>query len=78
MTYTPQILDCVITNCASVRGGGTHAGTLRRCVLRDNYAANNSSAIRGSVAYDCLISRGSCKTPPDAAPDGLRPGRFVS
>ncbi|HQA38912.1 MAG TPA: choice-of-anchor Q domain-containing protein, partial [Kiritimatiellia bacterium] len=55
--YEPQILDCVITNCASVRGGGTHAGTLRRCVLRDNYAANNSSAVRGSVAYDCLIAK---------------------
>ena len=62
MTYTPQILDCVITNCASVRGGGTHAGTLRRCVLRDNYASNNSSAIRGSVAYECLVSQNRFET----------------
>ncbi len=55
-TYTPLVLDCIISNNASVRGGGIHAGTLRRCILRDNYAANNSSAIRGSYAYDCLIA----------------------
>ena len=54
--YAPQILDCVIVNCASVRGGGVHAGTLRRCVLRNNYVSNNSSAIRGSYAHDCLIT----------------------
>ena len=54
--YTPQILDCVIENCVSVRGGGVHAGTLRRCVLRKNYASSNSSAIRGSYAYDCLLT----------------------
>ena len=62
LTYTPQIIDCVITNCASVRGGGIHAGTLRRCVLRDNYASNNSSAIRGSVAYECLVSQNRFET----------------
>jgi hypothetical protein len=55
-TYAPQILDCVIAGNASVRGGGVHVGTLRRCVLRGNYAANNSSAIRGSYARDCLIA----------------------
>jgi hypothetical protein len=54
--YTPLVLDCVISNNASVRGGGTHAGTLRRCALLDNYAQNNSSGARGSIAYDCLIA----------------------
>ena len=34
-----------------MRGGGTHAGTLKRCVIRDNYASNNSSGVRGSYAY---------------------------
>jgi len=53
--YTPQVLDCVISNCSSMRGGGTHAGTLRRCVLSENFASNNGCAIRGSYAYDCLI-----------------------
>jgi len=55
--YSQQVLDCVITNCASVRGGGSHAGTLRRCVFRDNYAQNNSSGARGSFAYDCLFAK---------------------
>ena len=54
--YSPLVLDCVISNNASVRGGGTHAGTLKRCVIRDNYAANNSSGVRGSYAYHCLIA----------------------
>ncbi len=68
LTYTPEILDCVITNCASVRGGGTHAGTLRRCVLRGNYAERNSAAVRGSVAYDCLIVNNlTCGTIPLSA-----------
>jgi hypothetical protein len=56
-TYGPQVLDCVITNCVSMRGGGIHAGTAKRCVFIDNYASVNSSAIRGSYAYDCLVAR---------------------
>jgi hypothetical protein len=55
--YTQLVLDCVISNCASVRGGGMHAGTIKRCILRDNYAQNNSSALRGSFAYDCLVAQ---------------------
>ncbi len=56
-SYSQLVLDCVITNCASVRGGGSHAGTIRRCVFRDNYAQNNSSGARGSFAYDCLFAK---------------------
>ena len=54
--YTPLVLDCVISNNASVRGGGVHSGTIKRCALRDNYASLNSSAIRGSYAYHCLVA----------------------
>jgi len=53
--FTPLILDCIITNNASVRGGGTHAGTLKRCLVAENYASQNGSGIRGSYTYDSLI-----------------------
>ncbi len=61
-SYGPLVLDCIITNNASVRGGGGHAGTFRRCVLRDNFAANNASALRGSVSHDCLIANSRAGT----------------
>jgi len=37
--------------------GGVHAGTVKRCAFFDNYAQNNSSAIRGSYAHHCLIAK---------------------
>lgn len=61
--YVPLVLDCIITNNASVRGGGIHAGTLKRCLLAYNWATNNSSAIRGSIAYDCLVIKNLTASP---------------
>jgi hypothetical protein len=55
-SYTQLVLDCVVSNNASVRGGGLHAGTVKRCAFFDNYAQNNSSAIRGSYAHHCLLA----------------------
>jgi len=51
----PFISDCIISNNAAERGGGAVNGTFKRCAFIDNFAYQNSSAIRSSSAYDCLI-----------------------
>ncbi len=52
----PLVLDCVISNNAAGRGGGTYFGTCERCWIVDNYASNNGSGIRNGIARNCLIT----------------------
>lgn len=54
-TSAPDVYDCILSNNASLRGGGAFGGALHRCLIAGNYANNNSSALRESRAYDCLI-----------------------
>ena len=52
----PIISDCIISNNAAERAGGAMNGTFRRCAFIDNFAYQNSSAIRGGKVYDCLVT----------------------
>ncbi|NLC82891.1 MAG: hypothetical protein GX748_17065 [Lentisphaerae bacterium] len=52
----PQVLDCVISNNAAFRGGGSYFGTLKRCRISDNYASANGAGMRNGIAHNCLIT----------------------
>jgi hypothetical protein len=47
--------DCVISNNASLRGGGGYKGTYSRCRITGNRATVNGSAVRNAYLYDCFI-----------------------
>lgn len=53
---TPLAVGCVVSNNASVRGGGAFCGTLKRCVVRNNYALSNGAGLRETFAHNCLIA----------------------
>ena len=44
------VIDCVITNCYGVRGGGTYQATLIRCRLSDCYEAKGATNANGTAA----------------------------
>lgn len=44
------VIDCVITNCYGVRGGGTEDVTLIRCRMRDCYPSTGATNRNGAVA----------------------------
>lgn len=49
------VIDCIITNCYGVRGGGVYQSTLIRCRLSDCFCAagaTNASGVAASVAGD--------------------------
>ncbi len=43
-------IDCIITNCYGVRGGGTYQATLIRCRLDNCYEAQGATNANGTVA----------------------------
>ena len=56
-SLTTYLVDCVVTNCVGVRGGGMRNGTAVRCVFMENYATVKGAAGRDSRFFNCLIVR---------------------
>jgi hypothetical protein len=50
VTGSGAAVDCVITNCYGVRGGGTEDVTLIRCRMRDCYPSTGATNRNGAVA----------------------------
>ena len=51
------IIDCVISNNASSRGGGMHNGKAIRCRFFDNWALKNRAAVSQGMMYGCVVDR---------------------
>ena len=51
------LVDCVVSNCAGVRGGAMYRGSAVRCRFTDNYALVKGAAGRESRFFNCLIVR---------------------
>ena len=54
------IVDCVISNCAATKGGGTYSGTAVRCRYINNIALGSTSGNCGAAAgysylFNCVI-----------------------
>jgi hypothetical protein len=57
-TGSGALIDCVITNCYGVRGGGADGVVLIRCRMRDCYPASNATNKNGKVAS--CVDAGVC------------------
>lgn len=51
------IVDCVVSNCVAVRGGGMRGLTAVRCWITENDASNSGPAGRKCDFVNCLITR---------------------
>ena len=64
-TY-PQIIDCSIENCRSVRGGGSYGGLFRYCRFIGNTASFNGDAEgaagRAGLYYGCYFNDATCNS----------------
>jgi hypothetical protein len=49
------LVDCVISNCVSPRGGGMYYGNAVRCRFTGNYSSMNSTAVRDANIYWCVV-----------------------
>ena len=49
------LVDCVVSNCVSTRGGGIYYGNAIRCRITGNYTSNNSPAVRDGNLYWCIV-----------------------
>ena len=49
------LVDCVISNCVSPRGGGMYYGNAVRCRFTGNYSSENSTAVRDGNLYWCVL-----------------------
>ena len=54
--YLGTIVDCVITNCAAVRGGGMANSVAYRCIFTGNRGSGLAIATNYSRAYDCVFA----------------------
>ena len=52
-----RVVDCIISNNASCRGGGAHNVALVNCQLYDNWAKNNRAAASNCHLFNCVIDR---------------------
>ena len=51
------IIDCVISNNASSRGGGMSNGKAIRCKFFDNWANKNRAAVSAGIIIGCVVDR---------------------
>ena len=51
------IIDCVISNNASSRGGGMNNGKAIRCKFFDNWANKNRAAVSAGIIIGCIVDR---------------------
>ena len=51
------IVDCVVSNCVAIRGGGMRGITAVRCWITENDASNSGPAGRKCDFVNCLITR---------------------
>lgn len=51
------LVDCTISNCVALCGGGVRGGTLIRCWIDNCNGTSRGSAFDGSYAFSCLITR---------------------
>lgn len=51
---TSEIRDCIITNCASVRGGGVSKGVCRRCRIVGNTGTYMGTGCNATSLYRCF------------------------
>ena len=51
------VVDCVISNCLAIRGGGMRGVTAVRCWITENDASNSGPAGRKCDFVNCLITR---------------------
>lgn len=56
--------NCVISNCASFRGGAARYVTLVNCRIFDNYAQYNSAIAGESRLFGCVADRNVCQNNP--------------
>ena len=54
---TCEVRDCVITNCASLRGGGVALATCRRCRIVGNTGAHMGTGAYLSRLFRCFADR---------------------
>ena len=52
-----RIIDCVISNNASSRGGGMNNGKAIRCKFFDNWANKNRAAVSAGIIIGCIVDR---------------------
>jgi hypothetical protein len=57
--YSPQsyVEDCIISNNAAVRGGGVHRGTVKNCLIVENYANKNRAGASEAYLYNSIVDR---------------------
>ena len=57
--YSPQsyVENCIISNNAAVRGGGVHGGTVKNCLIVENYANKNRAGVSESFLYNSVVDR---------------------
>ena len=53
VTGSGAVIDCVITNCYGVRGGGAEGVSLIRCRMRDCYPSTGATNKNGAIA-NCI------------------------
>ena len=51
------LVNCTISNCVAMCGGGVRGGTLIRCWIDNCNGTSRGSAFDGSYAFSCLITR---------------------
>ena len=49
------LVDCVVSNCVSTRGGGMYYGNAVRCRFTGNRATANANAVRAANIYWCVV-----------------------
>ena len=54
------LVDCVISNCVAVMGGGLHGVTAVRCLITDCRTTGFGVAARQSNLLNCLIHKNRC------------------
>ena len=57
---TVCVVECVISNCVAVMGGGPNGMTVVRCLITDCRTTGFSVAARNSALLNCLLTKNRC------------------